>query len=332
MKNAHYAIAAQVPWSIWAALALARIGERLRRRGWHRRGCAPPRGVDLLRWRWSTARVSGWSRHGSTVAESNGASTSRSAGRCPRRRRWHFLYDEWDRLPYECPFGSFPHDLAVRLFYLGRPACWHLGTDTLLECSHAAVGRPRRGVAGSRRRRGVPLGLGQPTLRSSGARTTCPRSRNWAGSRSSPADRRFVQIAATGCFGSRQDLTTGMLAQSGRREWGTEPPRYQDALRSGTIRRGSRWEQTGLTRMLHKTAVDAGRVDRRLRTSGRTAPSEIAKDDTIADLLDRLGAVSARLGFGCGLLLARRPSVTSSPFTTVKIGSSSWSMAHSWKR
>ena len=37
VKNAHYAIAAQVPWSIWAALALARVGEGLRRRGWPRR-------------------------------------------------------------------------------------------------------------------------------------------------------------------------------------------------------------------------------------------------------------------------------------------------------
>ena len=36
VKNAHYAIAAQVPWSIWAAFALREIGERLRRRGWSR--------------------------------------------------------------------------------------------------------------------------------------------------------------------------------------------------------------------------------------------------------------------------------------------------------
>ena len=52
-----------------------------------------------------------------------------------------FLYDDWDRLPYECPFGSFPHDLAVRLFYLGRPACWHEGAGALLECRHAAARR-----------------------------------------------------------------------------------------------------------------------------------------------------------------------------------------------
>ena len=36
VKNAHYAISAQVPWSIWAALALARLGERFRLWGYNR--------------------------------------------------------------------------------------------------------------------------------------------------------------------------------------------------------------------------------------------------------------------------------------------------------
>src|SRR5262249_29860164 len=34
VKNGHYAIAAQVPWSIWAALGLTNLGRRLIRRGW----------------------------------------------------------------------------------------------------------------------------------------------------------------------------------------------------------------------------------------------------------------------------------------------------------
>ena len=34
VKNAHYVISAQVPWSIWAALGLSRLGGRLVRRGW----------------------------------------------------------------------------------------------------------------------------------------------------------------------------------------------------------------------------------------------------------------------------------------------------------
>jgi 4-amino-4-deoxy-L-arabinose transferase-like glycosyltransferase len=34
VKNAHYAVSAQVPWSIWAALGMANLGGRLIRRGW----------------------------------------------------------------------------------------------------------------------------------------------------------------------------------------------------------------------------------------------------------------------------------------------------------
>jgi hypothetical protein len=42
------------------------------------------------------------------------------------------LYDDWDRDPYLTPFGPIPHDLAVRLFYLSRPACWHFGVAELV--------------------------------------------------------------------------------------------------------------------------------------------------------------------------------------------------------
>jgi hypothetical protein len=48
------------------------------------------------------------------------------------------LYDDWDRNPYESPSGSIPHDLAVRLFYLRRPACWHFGAASLFGREHAA--------------------------------------------------------------------------------------------------------------------------------------------------------------------------------------------------
>ena len=41
------------------------------------------------------------------------------------------LYDDWDRDPYPTPFGPIPHDLAVRLFYLNRPACWHFNPRAL---------------------------------------------------------------------------------------------------------------------------------------------------------------------------------------------------------
>jgi hypothetical protein len=38
---------------------------------------------------------------------------------------------EWDRLPYDTPFGPVPHDLAVRLYYLNRPASCRFGAAEL---------------------------------------------------------------------------------------------------------------------------------------------------------------------------------------------------------
>jgi 4-amino-4-deoxy-L-arabinose transferase-like glycosyltransferase len=138
VKNAHYAIAAQVPWSIWAALAIASMGERLRRQGWARPSlrAAAWGGFATLALLYGTClwliapRVD---RRGVEWA------FYESIGRgLPAKMSLTFLYDDWDRLPYECPFGSCPHDLAVRLFYVSRPACWHVGTDSLLERDHAA--------------------------------------------------------------------------------------------------------------------------------------------------------------------------------------------------
>jgi 4-amino-4-deoxy-L-arabinose transferase-like glycosyltransferase len=124
VKNAHYAIAAQVPWSIWAALGLSRLAGRLARRGWTpirlRRaafagfaalGLACGLGFWLLG-PWLDRRGIEWAFY-------------ESAGRLlPPGASVTFLYDDWDRNPYESPFGAFPHDLAVRLFYVGRPATW----------------------------------------------------------------------------------------------------------------------------------------------------------------------------------------------------------------
>ncbi len=60
------------------------------------------------------------------------------AGRqVPARMPLTLLYDDWDRNPYASPFGLIPHDLAVRLFYLGRAACWHAGDTSLLAHDHA---------------------------------------------------------------------------------------------------------------------------------------------------------------------------------------------------
>ena len=125
VKNAHYAISAQVPWSIWAALGLARLGNRLVRRGWtpgrlRRRaivgfaalGLACGLGFRLLG-PWLDRRGIEWAFYES------------AARQLPPDASLTLLYDDWDRNPYESPFGAFPHDLAVRLFYLGRPASWH---------------------------------------------------------------------------------------------------------------------------------------------------------------------------------------------------------------
>ncbi len=124
VKNAHYAIAAQVPWSIWAALGLSRLSGRFLRRGWT---------PDRLR----RATVAGFAALGLACGlgywllgpwlDRRGVEWAfyESAARLlPPGEPVTLLYDDWDRNPYESPFGAFPHDLAVRLFYLRRPAAW----------------------------------------------------------------------------------------------------------------------------------------------------------------------------------------------------------------
>ncbi|MBX6316293.1 MAG: glycosyltransferase family 39 protein, partial [Isosphaeraceae bacterium] len=116
VRNTHYLIYALPPWSIWAALGLARLGERLRCRGG-----TPVRSGRLA--------VVGFASLGLMIPLGFGL----LGPRLDRRgREWAFyeaaghllapeeplvlLYDDWDRLPYPTPFGPMPHDLAVRLF------------------------------------------------------------------------------------------------------------------------------------------------------------------------------------------------------------------------
>jgi hypothetical protein len=138
VKNAHYAISAQVPWSIWSALALARLGTQLRLRAWDRRTILLFVKVGFV----ALALVYGltfwllgsWlDRRGAEWAFYESASRRISPG-----MSLVLLYDDWDRSPYATPFGPIPHDLAVRLFYLGRPVCWHIGAESLLAQEHFA--------------------------------------------------------------------------------------------------------------------------------------------------------------------------------------------------
>ena len=142
IKNAHYAISAQVPWSIWAALSLVRLGERLRLRGFQNGSLirlgrlgfvslALAYGLGLwLLGPWLDRRGAEWAFY-------------ETAGRqIPVDVPLTLLYDDWDRNPYESPFDLIPHDLAVRLFYLDRRACWHVEPGSLLAHDHIDTGMP----------------------------------------------------------------------------------------------------------------------------------------------------------------------------------------------
>jgi 4-amino-4-deoxy-L-arabinose transferase-like glycosyltransferase len=146
VKNAHYAISAQAPWSIWAALALGRLGSWLQIKGYSQRSLhiavrvgfialALTYGVGLwLLGPWFSQRGMEWAFY------------ETASHKVPMGMRLALFYDDWDRKPYSTPYGSIPHDLAVRLFYLGRSACWHTGptlgwpTDHILgRCSASCL-------------------------------------------------------------------------------------------------------------------------------------------------------------------------------------------------
>jgi hypothetical protein len=142
VKNAHYIIYALPPLSTWAALGLVRVGDRLGRRGWSARrvrrsavglflvlglGC----GFGHL---WLGPR---FDRRGDEWAWCGSVGRTLEPG-LPLA----FLYEGWDRKPYPTPFGPVPHDWAVRLFYLERPACWRQGVDDLIARPPAAGSTP----------------------------------------------------------------------------------------------------------------------------------------------------------------------------------------------
>jgi len=150
VKNAHYAIHALPPWSVWTALCLARIGDRLRGRGCspkglRRIGVAVFGGLGLAFGVGFAVLGPRFDRRGMEWAFYETVRRS-----LPPGEPLALLYDDWDRDPYPSPFGPFPHDLAVRLYYLDRPACWRQGVEALVglppgpgATPFAVVGRER---------------------------------------------------------------------------------------------------------------------------------------------------------------------------------------------
>lgn len=142
VKNGHYVIHALPPWSVWAALGLVRLGERLQRRG-----ISPPRlrrvvlaGFGAAGVAWAVGFVVLGPKLDARGVE--WAFYERAAQSLGPDEPVVLLYNvpEWDRLPYPTPFGPVPHDLAVRLFYLNRPATCRYGADDLV--THPPAPRP----------------------------------------------------------------------------------------------------------------------------------------------------------------------------------------------
>jgi hypothetical protein len=142
VRNAHYAIHALPPWSIWAGLGLTRLAQRWRARGW------PASRVRVAAWgafaALGLAYALGFAclgprldRRGVEWAFYESAARRLQPGE-PVALLYHV--PQWDREPYETPFGSFPHDYAVRLFYLNHPAQCRFGIDQLTREPVAAGG------------------------------------------------------------------------------------------------------------------------------------------------------------------------------------------------
>lgn len=148
VRNAHYLIYALPPWSVAAAIGLARLSERLQRRGWqsvHTRRCtfAAFAGLGVLCGLGFAVLGPIFDRRGSEWAFYEAA-----AEQLAPEEPLVLLYDDWDGPPYPTPFGSMPHDLAVRLFYLNRRAAWCRGNEALKKTaprslSYAVIGRQR---------------------------------------------------------------------------------------------------------------------------------------------------------------------------------------------
>ncbi len=135
VKQAHYAIHALPPCSVWAAFGLCRLAERLQRsRGWspgrvRRAVWATFGGLGLLYALGFALLGPKLDRRGVEWAFYQDAARKLAPGE-PVALLYHV--PEWDRYPYETPFGPVPHDWAVRLFYLNdHPAPCRFTFDEL---------------------------------------------------------------------------------------------------------------------------------------------------------------------------------------------------------
>ncbi len=140
-RNAHYAIHAMVPWSFWASIALTDMSTILCRRGWTMvrlrqvtLGIFSLLALSYGVGYWLAGACINHHYHSSETAFYQHVGQTLQPG-----EQITLLYDEWDRDPYHTPFGQIPHDLALRLFYLRHPACWHFGVASLAAHSHTCT-------------------------------------------------------------------------------------------------------------------------------------------------------------------------------------------------
>jgi 4-amino-4-deoxy-L-arabinose transferase-like glycosyltransferase len=178
-RNAHYAIHAMIPWSVWAALGLANLGGRLTVRGWSRarlRRLAVGGFAGLA----AACGLGHWLAGPSLDHRGREWAFYETTGRLlAPGEPLALLYDDWDREAYPTPFGAIPHDLAVRLYYLKRPACWHfdaasLGSAGVGPCLHQGPPGDRPSLAIVGRERDLPaleaMGRVEVIARSRGVR------------------------------------------------------------------------------------------------------------------------------------------------------------------
>lgn len=133
VKSPHYAIYALPPCSVWAALGLGRLAQRLRWRGWtanqvRRAGWICFAGIGIV-------CALGYGVFGPRFDRRGveWAFYERVSRQLPEGEPLVLLYNvpDWDRAPYPSPFGPVPHDLAIRLYYLNRPVSWRFGATEL---------------------------------------------------------------------------------------------------------------------------------------------------------------------------------------------------------